>query len=169
MPLRNVARVLLGLALGVALGACSYLPEIDLSKPIDYKSASKLPPLEVPPDLTRPTADDRYVVPDVGARGTATYSEYSRDRSKTPVSAQQQFVLPQTQDAHIERDGSTRWLLVKGTPDQVWPVVKTFWQESGFIVNLEVPEGGIMETDWAENRARVDAGGIRNFLSRMLD
>ena len=36
MPLRNVARVLLGLALGVALGACSYLPEIDLSKPIDY-------------------------------------------------------------------------------------------------------------------------------------
>src|SRR6266850_3720761 len=60
-----------------ALGACSAfeLP----SKKIEYKSAGKLPPLDVPPDLTRPTGDDRFVVPDT-ARGAATFSEYQRDR-----------------------------------------------------------------------------------------
>jgi outer membrane protein assembly factor BamC len=43
-------------------------------KKIDYKSAGKLPPLEVPPDLTQPTGDDRFAVPDVSPSGTATYS-----------------------------------------------------------------------------------------------
>ena len=47
--------------------------------------------------------------------------------------------------------------------------VKDFWQEGGFIVNVELPQAGIMETDWAEKRAKVDAGAIRNFLSRVLD
>ena len=32
----------------------------------------KLPPLDVPPDLTRPTGDERFVVPDVGTGGSAT-------------------------------------------------------------------------------------------------
>ena len=166
MQLRKAVTCLLALALGVALGACSTLG-IE-SKKIDYKSAGKLPPLEVPPDLTRPSADDRYVVPDINPRGTATYSEYNRERSGKATSGVS-MVLPQQDGARIERDGSQRWLVVKGTPDQVWPVVKSFWQEVGFIVNLEVPESGIMETDWAENRAKVDAGFIRNILSRILD
>jgi outer membrane protein assembly factor BamC len=170
MPLLKAARGLLcivfGAALGAALGACSYLP--DMSKRIDYKSANKLPPLEVPPDLTRPTTDNRYVVPDAGGQGTATYSEYTRDRTQAPA-AGTTFVLPQSPDARLERDGGTRWLVVKGVPDQVWPVVKSFWQEVGFIVNLEVPEAGIMETDWAENRAQIDPGGIRSILGRLLD
>jgi outer membrane protein assembly factor BamC len=168
MPLRSAGCALLCILLGIALAACSSF-DVDLSKKIDYKSANKLPPLEVPPDLTRPTTDERYSVPNVGAGpGTATYSEYTRDRAQSPAAANS-FVLPQQAEARFERDGSQRWLVVKGPPEQVWPVVKSFWQEIGFIVNLEVPEAGIMETDWAENRARVDAGAIRNFLGKMLD
>ena len=34
---------------------------------VDYKSAGTLPPLEVPPDLTSPARDNRYVVPETGA------------------------------------------------------------------------------------------------------
>jgi outer membrane protein assembly factor BamC len=108
-------------------------------------------------------------VPDVGGTGSATYSEYSRERGAKGVVASNSAVLPQQPDARIERDGGQRWLVVKGTPDIVWPVVKSFWQEVGFIVNLEVPESGIMETDWAENRAKVDAGTIRNVLGKLLD
>jgi len=59
--------------------------------------------------------------------------------------------------------------VVKGTPQQVWPVVRDFWQEGGFIVNIEVPEAGVMETDWAENRAKIDEGGARGFLGKLLD
>src|SRR5262245_1258896 len=118
MRLRDAVRVVLALAIGVAIGACSYMP--DMSSKVDYKSANQLPPLEIPPDLTRPTADDRYVVPDVGGRGGTTFSEYTRDRSKAPA-AGDSFVLPQKPDARIERDGSQRWLVVKGGPDDVWP------------------------------------------------
>ena len=158
---------LLCVLLGIALAACGSL-DIDLSKKIDYKSANKLPPLEVPPDLTRPTGDDRYTVPNVGPTGTTTYSEYTRDRAQAPA-AGASVVLPQQPEARFERDGNQRWLVVKGSPDQVWPVVKSFWQELGFIVNLEVPEAGIMETDWAENRAKIDAGTVRNILGKLLD
>ena len=59
---------------------------------------------------------------------------------------------------------------MKGRPDQLWPVVKDFWQEIGFIVNVEMPEAGVMETDWDENRARIsDPGFIRGILGKLLD
>ena len=51
-----------------------------------------------------------------------------------------------------------RWLVVKGEPTPVWHVVKDFWQETGFIVNIENPDAGVMETDWAENRAKIPDG-----------
>jgi outer membrane protein assembly factor BamC len=47
--------------------------------------------------------------------------------------------------------------------------VKDFWQEIGFIVNVESPEAGVMETDWAENRAKIDDGFIRRTLGKLLD
>jgi outer membrane protein assembly factor BamC len=156
------------LTLLLALGACSSL-EIP-SKKIDYKATTKLPPLEVPPDLTRPSADDRFVVPGPAAKSSATYSAYSRERAGRPETATGgENVLPQSKDAHIERAGTERWLVVKGTPDQVWPVVKEFWQEVGFVINVERPEAGWMETDWNENRANVPQGFIRGFLGKALD
>ncbi|MDH3236329.1 MAG: outer membrane protein assembly factor BamC, partial [Alphaproteobacteria bacterium] len=47
----------------MALASCKTL-ELPTKK-IDYQSSTKLPPLEVPPDLTQPSSDDRFVVPDV--------------------------------------------------------------------------------------------------------
>lgn len=150
-----------------ALAACS---AIELpSKKIEYKSAGRLPPLDVPPDLTRPTGDERFVVPDVGGRGSATYSEYRRDRDGRSEASAGGAVLPVQADARVERAGSQRWLVIKGEADKLWPSVKDFWQEIGFIVNVEMPEAGVMETDWAENRARVPDGFIRNTLGRLLD
>ena len=61
------------------------------------------------------------------------------------------------------------WLVVAGTPDQVWPMIKDFWQETGFLVNVEVPEAGVMETDWAENRAKIGEDIIRSTLGKMFD
>ena len=170
MPLRDAARGLLCLLFGTVLAACGSLPSIDLSKKIDYKTAGKLPPLEVPPDLTRPGTDDRYAVPDINPKGSATYSEYSRERAGQRPGAGASPVLPQLDSARIVRDGSQRWLVVKGEPAQIWPVVKEFWQESGFIVNVESPDAGVMETDWAESRAQLkDIGLVRGLLSRFLD
>ena len=166
MPPLEMARYVLCLLACAALGACSGF-EIG-GKKIDYKSAGQTPPLEVPPDLTRPRTDDRFNVPDGNPTGTATFSDYSRERAGQ-ARAGVPGVLPEIPDVRVMRDGSQRWLVVKGAPPQVWLTVKDFWQEGGFIVNVEIPEAGIMETDWAEKRAKVDDGMIRNFLSRLLD
>jgi len=151
----------------IALAACSAfeLP----TKKVEYKSAGKLPPLDIPPDLTRPTGDERFIVPDAGARGSATYSAYQKDREGRPESAGSGVLLPVQDGARIERAGSQRWLVIKGDPEKLWPVVKDFWQEIGFIVNVEMPDTGVMETDWAESRARVPDGLIRGALGKLLD
>ena len=137
------------------------------SKKIDYKSAGKLPTLEMPPDLTAPTGDNRYAVPDTQGSGTATLSTYSQERKTAPAGTQ--TLLPAQDKARIERAGTQRWLVVQATPQQVWPVIKDFWQETGFIVNLESPETGVIETDWAENRAKIPQDMIRRTLGKVLD
>lgn len=165
--IRKVLQGVACIAAGVAVAACGTF-EIPTKK-IEYKSASKLPPLEIPPDLTRPTADDRFVVPDVSPRGTATYSDYAKDRAGRPQTRSgSDAVLPTQDNARIERSGSQRWLVVRGDPAAVWPVIKDFWQETGFIVNVENPETGVMETDWAENRASVPDGFVRGLLGKAI-
>ena len=152
------------------LAGCSgnILPE---SKKIEYKSAGKLPPLEIPPDLTQQSRDDRYVVPDTAAsKGSATYSAYSTERSGQARTTTAQDLLPQVDKMRIERSGTQRWLVVAGTtPQQLWPNVKDFWQELGFLVNVELPEAGVMETDWAENRAKISQDFIRNTIGKVFD
>ncbi|MFZ4536022.1 outer membrane protein assembly factor BamC [Propionivibrio sp.] len=156
-------------SLAVMLAGCS---SIGLeSKKIDYKSAStvKVPTLEIPPDLTSPARDDRFAVPDTAGKGTATFSAYSGERSPQARAQQQSDVLPQVDKAHIERSGNQRWLVVAETPDKLWGPVKDFWQETGFLIKLELPEAGVMETDWAENRAKIGQDMLRNLLGKVLD
>jgi len=147
--------------LAVAVSGCSME-----SKKIDYKSAEKAPTLEVPPDLTAPAGDNRYAIPDTQG-GTATLSTYSQERKTTSTASN--AVLPAQDKVRIEKSGSQRWLVVQATPQQVWPVVKDFWQENGFIIKQESPEIGVMETDWAENRANIPQDGIRNLLGKVVD
>ncbi len=149
------------------LGACSALPKLE-SDSIEYKSASKnrLPDLRVPPDLTKPTADDRYAVPD--AKGGALLSDYDKERRAAPDPAKT-VVLPAQTNARVERSGNQRWLVVQSEPDAVWNVAREFWQELGFVIAVETPEAGVMETDYAESRAKLDAGVVRNFLGKILD
>lgn len=156
------------LSVAVLTGCGMSLPE---SKKIDYKSAAKqtLPPLEIPPDLTKPSRDERYSVPDVATgKGSATFSAYSGERGGTRTSTAQE-VLPQVDKIRIERSGTQRWLVVAGTPDQVWPTIKEFWQEMGMLVNVDLPEAGIMETDWAENRAKLPQDVVRRTLGKVFD
>jgi outer membrane protein assembly factor BamC len=160
-------KVLLIAALVPALFAgCGSLLE---SKSIEYKSAGKLPPLDIPPDLTQPSRDDRYAVPDVSPKGSATYSAYEGERTGQTRATTGREVLPPVEKLRIERAGTQRWLVVPGAPDKVWPGLKEFWQGLGFIINVDMPEAGIMETDWAENRAKIPQGIFRETIGKAFD
>jgi outer membrane protein assembly factor BamC len=166
MPPREMARRVLCLVACVTLGACSWIGIED--KKVDYKSAGQTAPLEVPPDLVQPGSDDRFKVPEITKAGTATYSDYSRERAGQPRAGTLP-VLPDVPNARFVRDGSERWLVVKGAPEQVWFTAKDFWQEVGFNLKVEMPEAGIMETDWAEKRPKIDPGGLRGLLGKAVN
>ncbi len=157
--------------MALLLSGCSTVSDLmDVGK-TDYKSASRqsLPPLEIPPNLTRPTGDDRFSLPATAAAGSGTtYSAYAAGQGTAPKPGSTDL-LPSVAKVRMERAGTQRWLVVPETPEKIWPIVKEFWQESGFLVNLEIPEAGVMETDWAENRARVPTDMIRSTLGRFLD
>ncbi len=138
------------------------------SKKIDYRAAAKLPSLEVPPDLTTPSRDERYAIPD-SSKGSATFSAYSDERTGQVRSSSPQDVLPQADKVRIERAGTQRWLVVVGAPDKLWPTIKEFWQAVGFTLSVEMPEAGIMETEWHENRAKLPQDIIRGTIGKALD
>jgi len=150
------------------LVGCSTVTEVleGTGKKVDYKSAGQIPTLEIPPDLTVPTRDNRYVVPDV--KGATTLSSYQADRKAQPA-AGSSGILPAVESMRIERSGTQRWLVVNETPEKLWPLVKEFWQENGFLIENENPETGLMETDWAENRAKIPQDFLRNMIGKLTD
>jgi outer membrane protein assembly factor BamC len=145
------------LAMCAALSACSVLD----SEKIDYKSASKGSSLEVPPDLTQLSRDSRYNVP--GGPVTASGFQVGQAAPALPTAAST------VGDVRIERAGNQRWLVVNRSADQLWNPIREFWQESGFLLALDESNLGIMETDWAENRAKLPQDFIRNALGKVLD
>ena len=129
---------------------------LSLGKKIDYKSSAGAPMLEVPPDLTTPTYDDRYQV--TTASGVAA----ARAAGKTTE------LLPVTADARVARSGSQRWLVVKTTQEAAWTTLRDFWIKNGFVIAIEQPGLGIMETDWAENRADLPKDMMQQFSSKYI-
>jgi outer membrane protein assembly factor BamC len=158
------AGVLATLLVASVLSGCGGLLE---GKKIDYKSAGKLPPLEVPPDLAAPPTGSRYAVPD--AEQKSTFSQYEQTRGAPAASTAPATVLPPIERVQMQRGGIQRWLVVKAPPDAVWPMVKDFWQENGFLIDSEDVRAGWMETDWAENRAKIAVGGLTGLINKALD
>ena len=151
--------------LAVGLSACSSFSSMTASDKVDYKKQGEVrgPNLALPPDLITAQADRRYIVQD----GTATMSEYSQAVKKS--SQMRTNVLTGIPGMKIERDGDKRWLVVDKSAATLYPQIKDFWQENGFLLLIDSPSTGIMETDWAENRTKIPQDIIRRTLGKVLD
>ncbi|MCA3187897.1 MAG: outer membrane protein assembly factor BamC, partial [Cupriavidus sp.] len=166
--IRRVAVVAPVLALTLIAG-CSSINEAMQPDKIDYKSqGKKTASLDIPPDLTKLEGDRRYTVPD--AAGTSTLSNYQQ-ATKTREAEPATSVLPSSQGIRMERDGNQRWLVISNgmRADQLWESLRGFWQENGFLLTQDSPQTGIMETDWAENRAKIPQDIIRNTIGKVFD
>ncbi|NMM77373.1 outer membrane protein assembly factor BamC [Acidovorax sp. SRB_24] len=148
------------LGLTIALSACSALD----GEKIDYKSATKGPTLEVPPDLQQLSRESRYTVPGGVVSANALQAGQAAQPSATSTAA-----AAALGDVRIERDGNQRWLVVKRPADQLWDPVREFWTENGFTLALDQSNVGIMETDWAENRAKLPQDIIRSTLGKVFE
>lgn len=162
------AHLIVSLAAVAMVAGCGTLNDAMQADKVDYKSnAKRTATLEVPPDLTSLQGDRRYAAPEAG--GSTTLSGYQQ-RLSTQQASGTVNALPGVTGIRIERDGNQRWLVVDGaTASQVWPTLREFWQENGFLLAIDSPETGIMETDWAENRAKIPQDFIRNTIGKVFD
>jgi len=162
IALRQLTSLACATSLVCLISGCSSLEE----DKINYKSASKqLPTLEVPPDLTQIRRDGRYQI-----NGATSALAMATGNSTPNSGAADTGVAPnQAGDARIERVGNQRVLIINLSPTQVWEPLKEFWKDNGFEINLDQPDLGIMETDWAENRGKIPQDFIRRSIGKALD
>lgn len=158
----------LGSAIGLSallLSGCSTINQaLGLEEPVDYKSTVAGDPLSIPPDLTQANRDARYTAPE----GVTTFSQYAAAQAEQPAVGQSQ-VLPRQDDIEVRRDGDLRWLVVHRPVEQIYPQLLEFWNDQGFTIRSEDPRTGLIETDWAENRAKIPEGWIRSLLGSVID
>ncbi|MFN9211020.1 MAG: outer membrane protein assembly factor BamC [Betaproteobacteria bacterium] len=163
--------------LSVALAACSSLG-LESDK-IDYKAVDRQKPLDIPPDLTQLPTNDRFAVPgavsasELQARQQAVRpaaaTAPAAAANATPAAAVAGNVVPPGQVARLERSGSQRWLVVNLPPEKTFEEVVDFWRSVGLGVERENPQTGVIETVWAENRAKLPQDIIRSTIGKVFD
>ena len=128
----------------------------DLRQKVKYENTKTLPPLELPPDLSAPPGQAR-VPAETEKPGTATFSEFTSKQKTTTARLKQAggLILPDFKAVRVERAGSERWLVVKASPQDVWPKVREFVLQSGLLIESEDAAAGILRTNWVDNRAKV--------------
>ncbi|XVJ70178.1 MAG: outer membrane protein assembly factor BamC [Rhizobacter sp.] len=166
------------LAVTSQLVGCSSIENFVGGDKVDYKTSGgkKSAGLEIPPDLTQLARDPRYQpssgavsanafqAPTAGTQtsnNVATTVNVGSGTSSSPAMA--------VADMRIERSGNQRWLTTPLPPEKLWPQLQTFWAERGFVLITDQAEFGVMETEWAENRAKLPQDIIRQTIGRVFD
>jgi len=159
----TVAALAVLCALAMLSAGCSSLDSTSSS--VDYRSAAaKTKPLEVPPDLTQLARDSRYQ----SQGGVISASAAGAAPAVTAATNTLAVALQAQGTMRIERLGQQRWLVVEQTPEQLWPLLRAFWEQRGFTIAVEDAKAGVLETTWAENRAKLPADAVRNTIGRLL-
>jgi outer membrane protein assembly factor BamC len=147
---------LVGLA--VSLAACSIIE----TEKVNYRTTTKAPSLDVPPDMTQLSKDSRYAI--VG--GAVSASSLNKGQ---PVGAGNPVAVNTVGDIRVERAGNQRWLVVNRAPEKLWEPLKDFWMENGLSLAVSESTLGIMETEWNENRAKLPNDIVRSAISKIFD
>lgn len=156
------------LVLAAALSGCSSNSLFSGDR-VDYRTASaKINPLEVPPDLAQLTRDGRYQS-QPQQRGVVSASTLPTGATSVRTAAPVTVAPGSLGEFKVEKDEKRRWLSVPKPPEQVWPQIATFWQDLGFTLVKNDASAGVMETNWAENRAKLPQDVIRKSLGSVLD
>ena len=166
-PLTSRAATVAGLACLLALAGCSTVESFLAGDKVDYRSTNtRTSGLEVPPDLTQLSRESRYQPPS----GTVSASTFQSSVASVATAPVTPVIAPAALGSfRIERLGNERWLSTSLTPEQVYPQVRAFWKDNGFNLVQDRADAGVIETDWAENRAKLPNDFIRNSIGKVFE
>ncbi len=141
-----------------SVAACSSLTG---GRKVNYKSAKARSGLEVPPDLSS-------LPPSQRESGINTFTGFTAEQSVKGIAMT--AVLPTFAKVRLQRSGSQRWLEVDAEPEKIWPQLREFVFGMGLAIARDNKTTGVIETDWAENRAGLSSGGmVARFFSSFKD
>jgi outer membrane protein assembly factor BamC len=167
-------------SIAVLASGCASVEQALSGDRVDYRSSqARAQPLDVPPDLTQLSRESRFQsqpgvvsastfqapATSAGALPTATVSGPSTAAATATPPVAPSSVGP----ARVERAGNERWLVVAMPPETLWPQLQAFWRDNGFTLEVDEAASGVMETNWAENRAKLPQDAIRRLLGRVFD
>jgi outer membrane protein assembly factor BamC len=168
-----------------AVAGCSTVEGALSGDKVDYRSSpTRAQPLDVPPDLTQLSRDNRFQPQPTGVVAASTFQGGPGSAAGTPATATATapagrpattptttpVVAPTALGAvRLERSGEQRWLVTPASPEQLWPQLQAFWREAGFTLEVDESVAGVMETNWAENRAKLPQDAIRRTLGRLVE
>ncbi len=166
---KHALRAAAAASIAAALTGCSSLGIDFTDEKVQYESSTSRAPLEIPPDLDQVTRNDRYSIPTrpqiVSANAEAAKAQQeAAARGDGPSE-----VLPQTEIAKVVREGSVRYVHVAQPPEKVWPLLQDFWGTVGLVVKSQDSTTGVMQTEWAENKANLPKDIIRATIGKAID
>src|SRR5260364_1937 len=138
----------------LGLSACSAMKNGFEPERADYRKTQSSPALVIPADLRPvvPESDQRLQAP------SATFGPLNRKGS-----------TPALSNLTVDCTREPCQLTARATPEQLWPHLREFWLQLGFTLAQDRPDLGLIETDWAENRARIPNDWLRQKLGRFAD
>lgn len=131
----NTRNIVVGLVALTLLAGCSIFER----KQVDYKAgAVEAPALEVPPDLTKSAADQRFAIPAADGTQVAKYSDFTRDKAAEPcaqaASAPVATTAAPTPTTQLLAVGGVRFVLVTEPFDRVWRKTGLALERAGIAV-----------------------------------
>ncbi len=130
---------LLSLSLIVATG-CTWRDRAN-----DYRQAQLSKPLQLPPDIQSNALHDSYRVPGIESH-VVLPGEFSVPQPDPLIKDAEHGVV------RIQKMGDERWILLDGSPGQIWPRLRGFLNLGGFPVARTDAVNGIIETGWVQPR-----------------
>ncbi len=132
------------------LVGCSSEPD---TKYLDVRSSAHL---AIPPDLTQAALNEKFEIP-------ANFS------SGTGETANQVPVLVQVDSLRLQGREDFYWLAFDEPIKNLYQLIKSFWASEGFIIAVDEPVIGMMQTQWVIKKEGTEEQDRNFFLSLFSD
>lgn len=109
----------------------------------DYRQAQLSKPLQLPPQIPSNALSDSYRVPGIESH-VVLPGKFSVPQPDPLIKDAEQGVV------RIQKMGEERWILLDGSPGQIWPRLRGFLNLAGFPVARTDAVNGIIETAWVQ-------------------
>jgi outer membrane protein assembly factor BamC len=135
---------------------------------IKYYANKTVTSLEIPPDLTKPSAQNSFKLENYVSNIQEDTISFSK---KDETIKEASNILRVPSNVEVKRSGERRWLVVDKKIEDVWNLSKSFFKSHGFAIKKTNKKIGLMETDFLENHPEIpdrSLGIIRSMLKKAI-